>query len=103
MGRFDYCPGHPSNDISSGALKIYTGFQKFESEPLEHCESVDPQGSYWISPYQTHNNLNYLQIEIFKVNPHRYRNFVVPNVCEIYKTIPLSLFISVWVIYLLPY
>ena len=31
-----YCPGHPSNTISSGALKFYVGFQKVTSEPLEH-------------------------------------------------------------------
>ena len=46
-----YCPGHPSNIISAGALKYYVGFQKVMSETLEHCDFVDPQGHYWISPY----------------------------------------------------
>ena len=43
-----YCPGHPSKNISSGALKFYTGLKKVTFEPLEHCDFVDPQGRYWI-------------------------------------------------------
>ena len=62
VGPVYYFPGHPSNIISSGALKFYVGFQKVTSEILEHCDFVDPQGSSWISPYQTKNNLDYLQI-----------------------------------------
>ena len=38
-----YCTGHPYNTISSGALNFYVGFQKVTSEPLEHCDFVDPQ------------------------------------------------------------
>ena len=41
-----YFPGHPSNTILSGALKFYVGFQKVTYEPLEHCDSVEPKGSY---------------------------------------------------------
>ena len=78
-----YFPVHPSNTISSGTLKFYVGFQKVTSEPLENCEFVDPQGCSWISPYQTQNIFDYLQIEIFKVKPQIYRNIVVPNVCAI--------------------
>ena len=37
-----YCSGHPSNNISSGALKLYVGFQKVTSETLEHFDFVDP-------------------------------------------------------------
>ena len=50
LGKFYYCPSHPSNTISSGALKIYVGFQKVTSEPLEHCDFVEPQGQSWRSP-----------------------------------------------------
>ena len=34
VGPVYYFPGHPSNTISSGALKFYVGFQKFNSEPI---------------------------------------------------------------------
>ena len=48
-----YFQGHPSNTISSSALKVYVGFQKVTYEPIEHCDFVDPQGCSWRSPYQT--------------------------------------------------
>ena len=51
VGSVYYCPGHPFDTISSGALKFYVGFQKVTYEPLEHCDFVDPQGRYWIPPY----------------------------------------------------
>ena len=77
-----YCfPRNPSNTISSGTLKFYAGFQKVTYEPLEHCDFVDPQGNYWRSPYQTQNNLDYLLIKNFKVNPHIDRDLVVSTVC----------------------
>ena len=44
VGPVYYCPGHPSNTISSGALKFYIGFLNVTSEPLEHCEFFDLQG-----------------------------------------------------------
>ena len=47
VGPVYYCPGHPSNTISSGALKYYVGFLKVRSEPLENCGFVDPQGHSW--------------------------------------------------------
>ena len=58
-----YCICHPSNKISLCALKFYVGFQKVTSEPVEHCDFVDPQGSSWISPYRNQNNLDYLQVD----------------------------------------
>ena len=42
VGPVYYCPSHPSNTISSGALKIYVGFQNVAYEPLERCDFVDP-------------------------------------------------------------
>ena len=45
VGPVYYFPGHPSNTISSGALKIYVIFKNVTSEHLEHCDFVDPQGS----------------------------------------------------------
>ena len=51
VGPVYYCPGHPSNTISSGALKFYVIFQKVTYEPLENCDFVDSQGRSWISPY----------------------------------------------------
>ena len=53
VGPFYYCPGHPYDTISSGALKFYVGFEKLTSEPLEYYEFVDPQGRPWRSPYKT--------------------------------------------------
>ena len=85
VGTVYYCLGQPSHTISSGNLKFNVGSQKFMSEPLEHCDSVDTQGSSWRSPCQNQNNLDYIQIKNFKVNPHIYRNIVVPNVCAILK------------------
>ena len=81
VGTVYNCPGQPSNTIPSGALKFYAGFQKFTYEPLEHCDFAEPQGISWRSTYQTQNNPEYIQIEIFKVNLHRDRNIVVPTVC----------------------
>ena len=85
MAPVYYCPGHPYNNISSGDIKFYVFFQKFTSEPFEYCEFVDPQGSFWRSPYLTQNNYDYLQIEIFKVIPQRNSNIVVPTVCALSK------------------
>ena len=85
FGTVYYFPGHPSNTISSGALKFYIGFKKVTSEPLENCNFVDPQDRSWRSLYQTHNNLDYLQLKIFKVKPHRDNNIVVSTFCGISK------------------
>ena len=60
-------------------------FKKVAYEPFEHCDFVDPQGRSWRSPYQTRNNLDYLQLEIVKINPHRNNNLFVPTVCGISK------------------
>ena len=82
VGPVYYFTGHPYNTISSGALIF---FQKVTPEPFEHCGFVDPQGCSWGSPYQNQNNLDYLQIKIFKVNPQRKRNIVVPTICGLSK------------------
>ena len=82
---FYCCPGHPSNTTSSAVLKFYIGFKKVTSEPLEHCDFVDPQGYSCRLPYQTRNNLDYLQLENFKINPHRDKNIVVPTACGLSK------------------
>ena len=50
VGPVNYFPGHPSNTISSVALKFYICFLKVASEPLKHCDFVDPQGRSWRSP-----------------------------------------------------
>ena len=86
MGPVYYFPGRPFKTISSAALKFYISFQKVTSERLEHCEFFYPQGHSCISPYQTQNNLYYLQkIEIIKVNSQINRNVVVPTVCSLSK------------------
>ena len=64
-----YCPGNPSNTISSGDLKFHLGFQNITTEHIEHCDFVDPQGSSWRPSYQTGKTLDYIQIKKFKVNP----------------------------------
>ena len=79
-----YFPGHPSSTISPFYLKFYAGFQKVTSEPLENFDFFGPQDHPWISLYQTQNNLDHLQIKIFKVNPHRDTNFL-PTVCALSK------------------
>ena len=85
VGPVYYFPSHPSNTISSGPLKFYIGFKKVTSEPIEHCDFVDPQGRSWRSPYQTHNNLEYLQLKIVKINSDGDKNIVVPTVCGLSK------------------
>ena len=98
VGPVYYFPGHPSDTISSGALKFYIGFLKVTSEPFEHCDFVDPQGCSWRSPYQTRNNLDCLQLEIVKINTHREKNLVVLTLFELSKqTLYLTSFISVLV------
>ena len=44
VGPVYYYPYQPSNNIPLVLLKFYVGFQKVTSEPLEHCDFVDPQG-----------------------------------------------------------
>ena len=90
VGPVYYYPGHPSNTISSGALKFYIGFKNVTSEPLENCDFVDPQGCSWRSTYQTRNNIDYLQLEIVNINPHRDKSIVVPNVCGLKKKLSLN-------------
>ena len=85
VGPVYYCPGHTSNTISSGALKFYIGFKNVKYKLLEHCDFVDPQGRSWRSPYQTCNNLDYLHLEIVKINPHRDKNIVVSTFCVLSK------------------
>ena len=60
-------------------------FKNIASEPLENCEFVDPQCSSWRLPYQIQNNLDYLQIKMFKVNPQRNRHIFFPTVCDLPK------------------
>ena len=91
VGPVYYCPGYPSNMISSGAVKFYAGFQNFTSETLEHCGFADPRGLSCRSSYHTQNNLNYIKIKIFKVKPQRNRNIFVPTVWSISKHNPSRL------------
>ena len=97
FGPVYYFPGHSSNTISSGALKFYIIILKVASEPLEHCEFFDPQSGSCKSPYQTQNNLDYLQLKIFKVNPHRDKKYCCTNCLWNFKKISLNLFINVLV------
>ena len=43
----------PLQHYLSRRPQILCRFKKVTSEPLEHRDFVDPQGSPWISPYQT--------------------------------------------------
>ena len=99
MGPVYYFTGHPYNTISLGALKFYVGFQKVTSEHIEHYYSVDPQGCSWRSPNQTQNNLDFIQIEIIKFNPHRDSNIVVLTVCALSKN-NFCLLVRVLLIYI---
>ena len=60
--------------------QVLSGFKKVTSETIGHCDFVGPQGRSWRSPYQTHNNIEYLQLEIVNINPHIDKNIVVPTV-----------------------
>ena len=71
-----------SNQVPSNIMFV---LQNVSSEPIEHCDFVDPQGHFGRPPYQTRNNLDYLQIEMIKVNPQRNRNIVVPTLVVISK------------------
>ena len=90
VGLVYYFPGHPSNTISSGALKFYAGFQKVVSEPFEHFGFFDPQGVSWRSPYYTQINLDYLQIEICQSQPSKRQEYCCPKFLCNFKTKSLS-------------
>ena len=60
-------------------------FINTEEQILQSQISCHPQGFSWRSTYHTQNNFDYLQIDIFKVNPQRDSNIVVPNVCSLSK------------------
>ena len=94
VGPVYYCPGHPSDTISSDALKFYVGFLKVTSKPLEHCEFVDPQGCSWKSPYQTQKGLHYLLIEIFKGQPSQRQEYFCPKCLWTFKAKSLSTYSS---------
>ena len=100
VGPVYYFPVHPSNTISSGALRFYVGSQNVTSTPLEIFDFVDPQGHSWRSTYQTQNNIDYIQIKNFKVKTQINRNIVVPTVYAL-LTISLRLFISALIMSLL--
>ena len=97
-----YCTCHPSNTISSVALKFYIGFKKVKSEPLAHCDFVDPQVGSWRSLHQTRNNLDYLQLEIVKINPQETRILLSQLYVEFQNKLSLNLFISVLVMCISP-
>ena len=88
----------PSNQVPSNCF----GLQSVTSKPLEHCDFFEHQGSSWRLPYQTENNLDYLQIEIFKFNPQRDKNIFSQLSVYFQNKISLSLLISVFVVSLLP-
>ena len=76
-----YLPGHPSNTISQGDLKMFIGFQKVTSEPLEHCNFMHLQSCSWRRPYRAQKILDYLHIEVVRVNPTRNKDIVIPTIC----------------------
>ena len=49
VGPVYFFSGHSYNAISSDFLKLYVGFQKVPSEPIENCDFVDPQDQSWTS------------------------------------------------------
>ena len=79
MGQVYYFPGHPLNTISSGALNVCVVLKIVVSEPLENFDFVDPHGHSWKLPYQTQNNLDYLQIDIFLIQPSKRQEYCCTN------------------------
>ena len=45
------CPGHLSNTILLGALKVHVGLQTFTSEQLKYCDFVEAKCLSWRSNY----------------------------------------------------
>ena len=62
VGQVYYFSGHPYNIISSDALKCYVVFKSLRMNLLNIVTVFYPQGRSWRSPYQTQNNIDYLQI-----------------------------------------
>ena len=85
MGPVYYCPVHPYNTISSGALNFYVVFQNIISEPLDHCDYVVPQVVLGDHPTILKTILTIFKSKFVKVNPHRVRHIIVPTVCAISK------------------
>ena len=84
-------PRSPLQNHLIGCPQILYWLSKITYETLKHCDFVDPQGSSWISPYHNHKNLDYLQINFFKVKPQRNRNIVVSTVSALSKLNPSNL------------
>ena len=102
MGPSYSCTGHPSNTISSGALKFYARFKRVTYKPIENCDFVDPHDRSWRSPYQTQNNLECLQIEMIK-STFKDTEIILSQISvQFQNKISLRLFISVLVMSLLP-
>ena len=79
MGTVYYFRDHPYNNISSGPLKFYIGFQKVVYRSIENCDFVDPQGRYWISPYHTKTNLDYIKNKKIQGQPSQRQEYFCPN------------------------
>ena len=73
-----------NNTISLGVLKFYVVIQKVASEAIEYC-GFNTKFPSRILTYYTQNNLDYLKIEIVKVNPQGIGNNVIPTICALSK------------------
>ena len=96
-----YSHQHP-NTISLGALKCHVCSKSVTSEPLDHYNFVDPQDISWRSPYMTHTSLDYLHIDVVKVNPTRNKDIVFPTIYGFLKHLFLNLSINVLVVSTFP-
>ena len=87
-----YYPGHPFNNISSCALKLYVGFQRIAYKPIEHCDFVNPQGCSWISTYQNIKNTIF-KSKLSKLHLKETEIFLSQLSVSYQNIIPIGLFI----------
>ena len=83
MGPVYYCPGHPSNTISSGALKFMLVFKRLRMKLLNIVTlfTLKVVLGYHINRIKT--ILTIFKSKISKVNPQINRNIFVPTVCAL--------------------
>ena len=83
-------------------LNVPLYIQWVTSEYLEHCDFVEPQGRYWISPYQTKKNSTIFKSKLSKSTITETGILLSQLSVNFQNKIFLSLFISVLVMSLLP-
>ena len=61
-------PNAPRNTFSLSALRRFSGFQRVQETMMEHCTFKDDKGIVTTIPCHHSNGLDFLDIELFKMN-----------------------------------